>query len=101
MGKPRKKRVMISYLANHFRYSTDGHGSNKSYARRIKMWDIKFPDREVEERAWQAVQEEEAYHGVRMIFDEFSERHGWQWPIGTAGRSGGVRGRVCGGWWRV
>lgn len=89
MGKPRKKRVMISYLANHFRYCTDGHGSNRSYARRIKMWDIKFPDREVEERAWQALEEDEAYHGVRMIFDEFSERHGWHWQIGTAGRSGG------------
>ncbi len=53
------------------------------------MWDIKFPGRDVEERAWQALQEDEAYHEVRMIFDEFAGRHEWQWQIGTAGRSGG------------
>ncbi len=81
---------MIAYLEGHFRYSTASSWNGmSSYAKRVKLWDIKFPNKAVEDRAWKAVSLESAYWGVNAIFRQFAERYGHGWQIGFNGRSSG------------
>jgi hypothetical protein len=92
MRKPRTKKDMISYLSDHFRYSTmNNWNRGSSYARNVKLSRIKFPDKQTENRAWDMIcnDVQEAFYGVREIMDDFAINHDWRYQIGFNGRSSG------------
>lgn len=90
--KPRTRAEMIDYLDNHFRYDTmGGWNQSTSYAVRVKLHCLNFPDKDTEDAAWDmlSLDGEEAFNGVRHAIRMFEIRHDYEWQIGSNGRSGG------------
>ena len=88
--KPISRKDMIAYLTNHFRYDTIGSWNNAtSYAQNVKLCRLRFPSKEVEDRAYELLDMEEAFDEAREILHDFDERHHYVWQIGQNGRSGG------------
>lgn len=90
MKTPRSRKDMIAYLTGHFRYDTmNSWNASTSYAAKVKIQNLTFPNKEAESRAYDLVQTEEAMEGVRFIMQEFDEDHDYEWQVGFNGRSGG------------
>ncbi len=88
--KPRSRKEMISFLANHQRYNTmSSWNRGTSFSRNIKLNRIHFPDSETRDRAWDLLDAEEAYDEFNDVIREFNLRHDYSYQIGTNGRSGG------------
>lgn len=86
--KPRSRRAMIDYLRDHPRYHTlSSHNLATSYARNIKVTHV-VPD-DLQVRAYEMLDQEDAFWGGQLELDEFAVRHGHAWQIGGNGRSGG------------
>jgi ribosomal protein S27AE len=96
--KPKTRQDMIEYLTDHFRYHTmNSWNQSTSYARNVKLRKIKFPNRETENRAYDLLDVESAFHDVNEILREFAERHDYKWQIFFNGRSNGYLVLVQGG----
>ena len=96
--KPRTRKDMITYLANHFRYSTgNSWNDGSSFARNIKIRCINFPDRDAEDSAYGLLSVGEAFFGFNRILRDFDERHDHEWQIACNGRSGGYLVLYSGG----
>ena len=98
MSKPRTKKEIFHYLANHFRYDTMSSWNNRtSYAMNIKLHHLPFPDKATEDRAWDLIQVQSAFLGFRQVLEEFARKHYWEYQIHTNGRSGGYLVLMQGG----
>jgi ribosomal protein L37E len=96
--KPRSRKEMIAYLSNHFRYDTmSSNNRATSFAAKIKLHHIEFPDEETRDRAWDLLDVEEAFDDFRDVLADFDERHNYSYQIGTNGRSGGYLVLYSGG----
>jgi len=86
---PKTRAAMIEFLAGHFRYSTMNSWDNgSSYAANVKIHRLNLP-RELEDKAYEALEVEESFDDVRAVLREFAEAHNWNYQIGFNGRSGG------------
>lgn len=90
MAKPRSRKEMILFLANHQRYDTmSSWNRGTSFSRNIKLHRIQFPDTETRNRAWELLDVDEAFAGFDHTIAEFNARHGYSYQIHRNGRSGG------------
>lgn len=81
---------MIAYLVGHFRYDTmNSWNAATSYAAKVKVQYLSFPNNEVRNRAYDLLQTDEAMNDVRFIMQEFDEDHNYEWQVGFNGRSNG------------
>lgn len=81
---------MIAYLVGHFRYDTmNSWNASTSYAAKVKIQHLTFPNNEVRNRAYDLLQTDEAFDNVRFIMQQFDEDHDYEWQVGFNGRSGG------------
>jgi len=88
--KPRTRRDMIAYLNDHFRYDTmNSWNRATSYARNVKIRRLKFPSREVRDRAYDLLEVEEAFYDVRELMADFAREHDYSYQAWFNGRSGG------------
>lgn len=88
--KPRTRKEMIQYLQNHFRYDTmNSWNAATSYAVRVKLRQIHFPNNEIENRAYEMLEQESAFWQVNDIMREFAERYDYKFQMGFNGRSSG------------
>jgi len=88
--KPRTRKDMISFLANHQRYDTmSSWNRGTSFSRNIKLQRIQFPDTETHDRAYDLLNVEEAFDDFWEILSDFAVRHNYHYQIRTNGRSGG------------
>jgi hypothetical protein len=60
-----------------------------SYAKNIKISQVKFPDNETKDRAYGLLDVDAAFREFNMILQMFAEKHNFEWQIGRNGRSGG------------
>lgn len=89
MKTPKTRAAMIQFLAGHFRYSTmNSWNGRSSYAANVKLRNLNIP-RELEDRAYEALEVEETFDNVRDVLREFAEAHDYRYQIGFNGRSGG------------
>jgi hypothetical protein len=85
----RSRKAMTEFLTNHFRYDTmSPWNQSTSYANNIKIHRLGL-DRETENKLYDLIETTEFWDDARVLFDEFAERHGYQWRPGINGRSGG------------
>lgn len=85
----RSRAAMVSFLQNHFRYSTaNSCNRSTSYANKMKVYNFGL-DRDIENKLFDFVQCEEFYCPLRDLIDEFGEEHQYEWQAGFNGRSGG------------
>lgn len=90
MAKPRSRKEMIAFLANHQRYDTmSSWNRGTSFSRNIKLHRIQFPDSNIRNRAWDLLDVEEAFEEFDDTIAEFSARHDYLYQIHCNGRSGG------------
>ena len=90
--KPRTRKAMIAYLAEHFRYDTmNSWNRATSYAVNIKASHITLPAGVDREAVYQMLDVQDAWDesGFNAILREFDARHFHCFQIGTNGRSGG------------
>lgn len=91
--KPRSKKDLIEYLAEHFRYDTmRGWNARTSYARCVKLSYLDFSDKRTRDVAWDVVGSDSDWHresGISRLIAEFDRRHDYRWQIGFNGRSSG------------
>ena len=88
--KPRTRRDMIAYLNDHFRYDTlNSWNRATSYARNVKIRWLKFPSREVRDRAYELLEVVGAFYGVRGLIDGFGREYNYDYQAWFNGRSGG------------
>lgn len=73
--KPTRRAEMTEYLGTHKYLSGSNQNDFDSYAWRVKMWDIVFPSREIEEKAWAFLDVEDAFSDVNWLIHEFEERN--------------------------
>ncbi|MFZ2655498.1 MAG: hypothetical protein WAX69_11270 [Victivallales bacterium] len=93
------RQRMTSYLEGHFRYWTMNPWNRAtSYARNIKIHRMKWKSRELESSAYGFLDVAEAYAGMRILLEEFAERHDHAWRIIFNGRSNGYLVMVSGGY---
>lgn len=90
MKTPRTKKDMIAYLVGHFRYDTmNSWNRTTSYAANVKIYNINFPNKEVQSRAYDLLGTENVMDDVQDIMQQFGEDHDYEWQVGFNGRSGG------------
>ncbi len=91
--KPRTKKAMTAYLEGHPRYDTgNSWNAATSYARKIKLNCLTFPDKATENAAYAIIGSDTDWWrdaGLRELIREFDERWNHSWQLGTNGRSGG------------
>lgn len=91
MRKPRTRKAMIEYLSEHFRYSTmNSWNGSTSYAVCVKAHRLGLP-KEQEDACFEMLDIEGIWDecGYNTVLEDFAERHGYVWQIGTNGRNGG------------
>jgi hypothetical protein len=90
MKKPKSKKEMIDYLKNHERYSTmNSWNGLSSYSRCVKLYELPFQNREVEDIAFELLDYPGTLPEVRFIMDRFARKYDYSWQICQNGRSGG------------
>lgn len=91
--KPRTMKAMREYLRDHPRYNTmNSWNRATSYSRCIKLPEIKFPDKETKDTAYDVVGADSEWWEDSGLQDEiraFDRRWNWAYQLGTNGRSGG------------
>ena len=84
------RKAMIEFLSYHFRYNTmNSWNGSTSYAKNIKINQVKFPDSATRDRAYELLDLDAAFREFNMILQMFAEKHHFEWQIGRNGRSGG------------
>jgi len=84
------RKEMIDFLSSHFRYNTmNSWNGCTSYARNVKIHNLKFPSREVEGRAYDLLGVGGAFDDVYLVLRDFAENHNYNWQIAFNGRSSG------------
>lgn len=89
--KPRTRKDMIAYLAEHFRYNTmNSWNRATSYAVRIKVRDLDL-SRENQNAVYEMLDVEDSFResGFNHALHEFDRRYSHSYQIGQNGRSGG------------
>jgi hypothetical protein len=90
IGKPHRRDEMIAFLKNHFRYDTmNSWNLSTSYAATVKLYKLDWPSNDLEARAYDFLDIEEAYFGIKRLFSAFAKSHDYRWQANFNGRSSG------------
>lgn len=91
--KPRTRKEMIAYLAEHFRYNTmNSWNQSTSYAHNLKVTRLEFPSKDTETRAYDIISCEDAdgaFDQVNELIRDFTDAQSGCYTAGFNGRSGG------------
>lgn len=83
-----KRKQMIEFLANHFRYDTmNSWNAATSYAANVKVYN--FVPEEFLDAAYNLTQCSKAYDAIDGLIRQFAERYDYRYQIWFNGRSGG------------
>lgn len=84
------RQSAVSYLIDHFRYNVmNSWNKSTSYACNVKFSRIIFPNKKVEDFAYDALNDEMSFFVVNEILGDFDKRYNWKYQAGFNGRSGG------------
>ena len=85
----RRRRDMVDFLTNHFRYDTmNSWNQNSSYANCVKIHNLGLLSTQID-KAYELLNMEETYDNINWLLDEFAEKHNYAWQVGFNGRSSG------------
>jgi len=88
---------MITFLRNHFRYSTmNSWNKVTSYARNIKIYRLGL-SHDQESKAYDLLGTQGAFDTINQMLEEFAEKYGHQYQIKFNGRSDGYLVLIQGG----
>lgn len=95
--KPKSRKAMITYLAEHFRYNTMNSWNNStSYGHCIKV-DRLGLENELIMSALDMLDVSESFDEFHEVLSEFGRRHDQRWQIAQNGRSSGYLVLIQGG----
>jgi len=85
----RRRKDMIDFLENHYRYPTSRWNKESSYANNVKIYNLGLTPKQLE-KAYELIEEQWIYDMIQEeIFEEFAIMHNYQWQIGFNGRNNG------------
>jgi hypothetical protein len=85
----RSRTAMISFLTNHYRYSTaDSCNGSTSYACNLKIHSLGLED-DVIEKLFELIQTDEFYDHIHLLNNEFGMKRNYRWQAKLNGKSGG------------
>ena len=86
----RYRETVISFLKNHFRYSTmNSWNGSTSYANNIKLHNVEKPEAIDSDTWWEMLWITEWQEKLNDLLEDFGRKNNWQWQTGINGRSGG------------
>lgn len=84
----KNKNDMISFLGNHFRYSTANSWNNStSYANNLKIY--KVIPRTLQNKAYEIIEQGDIYDNINSLIMDFDRENDYLFQAGFNGRSGG------------